>query len=79
MEKQGFWGGFDGIVPFLRGLKGDFGINGFYTRNVITEHIKISVCVQSCVRQEAGYCSIGWKADTADTKTFDVNIGLRDH
>ena len=39
-----------------------------------------SVCVKSCVRQEAGYCSIAWKADTADTKTFDVNIWeLRDN
>ena len=38
------------------------------------------MCVQSCVRQEAGYCTIAWKADTADTKTFDVNISyLRDN
>merc|ERR1712241_322964 len=29
----------------------------------------------SCVRQEAGYCSIAWKADTADTKTFDLSGG----
>merc|ERR1719219_603890 len=27
----------------------------------------------SCIRQEAGYCSIGWKADTADTMTFAVS------
>merc|ERR1719219_269068 len=26
----------------------------------------------SCIRQEAGYCSIGWRADTADTKTFHM-------
>ena len=32
------------------------------------------------MRQEAGYCTIAWKADTADTKTFDVNISyLRDN
>ena len=85
-----FWVGFEEIlhlyVDFLGKFYGTF-VNqsklsaiGLYAKDffeiVGAPWSEICVCVQSCVRQEAGYCSIAWKADTADTKTFDVNIFL---